>query len=519
MVRPLASSATSLAILYTMTDVLPHDSSKPFDPSRPYSVMQPLEALREIFGHHAFRATQADIIDHVISGRHALVIMPTGMGKSLCYQIPAVIPWPTRSDDQHPLVLVLSPLIALMKDQVDALQSKGIDAAFINSSLTRDQRFGRYQHIGEGRFQLLYVTPERFRKDEFLEVIASRTIRLLVVDEAHCISQWGHDFRPDYTRLADFRKLLGEPTTIALTATATPQVQQDILCQLGLDPTAVRIFHEGIDRPNLELIVHEVFSPDEKLEHIHRVLCDPLVNSGSTIIYFTLIRTLDEFSNRLREDGIGHVIYHGELDRLRRRSIQEDFMEGRAPLVLATNAFGMGIDKADIRMVMHADLPGSLEAYYQEIGRAGRDGLPSRCELLYDQRDLATQMEFIRWSNPDADFYHRVYDMLSGETEQIRAFGVDYLRERLHARDKHDHRLETALSMLDRYDVITGASNLSQLEILTQLPAALTNSDVLAQKLRGSQEKLLSLVEYVRHEGDRKAFLHDYFGLPYEPAP
>lgn len=477
--------------------------------------MQPIDALQQIFGHSAFRATQERIMEQVMSDQHALVIMPTGMGKSVCYQVPAVASWPGKPADDHALVLVLSPLIALMKDQVDALMSKGVDAAFINSSLRRHERLQRYQQVREGHFKLLYVTPERFRKPEFLEVLADRSIRLLVVDEAHCISEWGHDFRPDYTRLAEFRTQLGNPTTIALTATATPKVQQDIVRQLGLTPHDIELFHEGIDRPNLELQVHEVYSPEDKFEHIHRVIGDPLLRTGSAIIYFTLIRTLVEFSDRLREDGVEHVIYHGELDRSTRRSIQESFMDGRAPLVLATNAFGMGIDKPDIRVVMHADLPGSLESYYQEIGRAGRDGKPSRCELLYDQRDLATQMEFMRWSNPDADFYHRVYDMLTAEGEQIRAFGLDYLRERLHARDKHDHRLETALAMLDRHNVIRDAGDLTKLEVLTDLPSQLTDASVLAAKLRAGQEKLLALVEYVRHEGDRQEFLHAYFGLPY----
>ena len=223
--------------------------------------MQPLQVLQEYFRHETFRGQQLDVIEHVLADKHSLVIMPTGMGKSLCYQIPAILS-ATEPDASNNLTLVISPLIALMKDQVDSLRTKNIPATFINSSLTRRVREQRYAEVGRGDYALLYVTPERFRKPDFLEVIAKRNISLLAVDEAHCISEWGHDFRPDYTRLGEIRETLGNPTTIALTATATPEVQRDIVRQLALTEDEVRLFHEGIDRPNLTLDVVDAWDDD-----------------------------------------------------------------------------------------------------------------------------------------------------------------------------------------------------------------------------------------------------------------
>ncbi len=476
--------------------------------------MAPEDILKTYFGHDAFRGPQEEVIRHVMAGGHALVIMPTGMGKSLCYQIPALLP-SDADGDRADITLVLSPLIALMKDQVDALQARGIDAAFINSSLRKQERQSRYDAVAAGRFRLLYVTPERFRKSEFLDVISARNVRLLAVDEAHCISEWGHDFRPDYTRLAQLRKILGSPTTVALTATATPDVQQDIIRQLGLTSDEVRMFHEGIRRPNLELLVEDVWDQEEKerwiLETVDRWLTGS--SEGSGIVYFTLIRTLEEFSERLAARKVDHVCYHGDLERRRRRQIQEDFMSGDCRLVLATNAFGMGVDKEDIRFVIHADLPGSLESYYQEIGRAGRDGRPAECLLLYDQRDLNTQMEFIRWSNPDADFYERVYSHLQNDQEQIRAFGIEWLRERLCHRQRHDRRVETALAMLQRYGVIEDENDLSAVQVQAPLPPALRDESAREAKLLRDRKKLYALVQYVQTEGSRVDFLHRYFGV------
>lgn len=463
--------------------------------------------LRSKYGYDQFRGRQEEIINHVMSGRHAMVITPTGMGKSLCYQLPALVGEP--GDGR--LVVVLSPLIALMQDQVESLQRRGIDATLINSSLRREAREACYGELAAGRYRLVYVTPERFRKIEFRRALGERTVSLLAVDEAHCVSQWGHDFRPDYSRLREIREGIGEPPTIALTATATAECRADICRQLGIDPSQFKLFHEGIDRPNLSLVVTPVWDEDDKLNAIESSLLSPQYQGGSVIVYFSLIKTLERFSDAMMRRGIDHVRYHGDLPREQRTRIQKEFMSSDVDVVLATNAFGMGVDKEDIRIVIHAETPGSVEAYYQEIGRAGRDDRPSLCQWLYDQNDLMIQMQFIEWSNPDAGFYSRLYTLLSERSEECRAYGLEWMNDRLQRISRHDHRLATGLAMLDRHGVIAGPHPPGCFKVLGRLPAQLQDDDFLAEKKRRDQQRLYAMVQFAAETDDRVEFLNRYF--------
>ncbi len=462
------------------------------------------QILKEYFGFDNLRNPQEAIIQRTLQGKHSLVIMPTGSGKSLTYQIPALL-----LDD---LTIVISPLIALMKDQVDVLKKRNIDAEFINSSLSGTERENRYKDVARGKYKMLYVTPERFRKKEFLEILSRRRVSLLAVDEAHCISEWGHDFRPDYTRLKEFRLLMHNPPTIALTATATPDVQRDILKQLDLSSEEVQLFHEGIDRPNLFLEVQNVWGEDEKLAKILEIVHD---HEGNGIIYFVLIKDLKSMSELLRSRKVKHLTYHGDLDTSQRKKVQDVFMNGENNLVLATNAFGMGIDKENIRYVMHAQIPGSLEAYYQEIGRAGRDGKPSVCSLLYDEQDLNIQLEFMKWNNPGAGFYDRLYRLLHSDLMRANAEGLEYLKEQMTYKNRRDFRLETALGMLDRYGVTEGDIESRNLQLTGELPEQLTDEDYLQRKKENEQQKLYKIMMYTKTEDCRKAFIHDYFGIPH----
>ena len=461
-----------------------------------------LGALRERFGHDAFRGRQAEAIDGVLAGRDVLLTMPTGWGKSLAYQLPAIVLEGTT--------LVVSPLIALMKDQVDALESRGLAATFVNSSISSGERKRRLAATARGDVDLLFVTPERFRSPTFLEILPQLPIRRMAVDEAHCISHWGHDFRPDYSRLGHYRALLGDPPVIALTATATPDVADDIIRLLRQrDPLVIRT---GIERPNLFLAARSVHDKDEKLDAIAERI---RAIDGAGIVYAALIKDLEAMHAALRHRGIECLVYHGKLSPEERRDMQERFMASDRDVVLATNAFGMGVDKADIRFVLHAQVPRTLEAWMQEVGRAGRDGKPSFCELLYLEEDVAIQSNFIKWANPSLEYLLGVYETLRSWGERIQTKDVDDLRAELLHKERHDNRVQICLNWLEVLRVTEGSFETHDLALvgdvpLDQLPPFLRTGE----KRQHDLESLLQMVQFAGdHETCRRVHLARHFAI------
>jgi ATP-dependent DNA helicase RecQ len=343
-------------------------------------------ALRNHFGHQAFRPGQEQVVNAVLGGRDVLAVMPTGSGKSLGYQLPAVILPATT--------LVVSPLISLMKDQVDELNRRGIPSAALHSMLSSDSRREVLSRARAGRLRLLYVAPERFASDQFARLLGELTVARFVIDEAHCVSEWGHDFRPDYRRLksaaAACRTIDGyaRPPIAAFTATATPEVRDDVVALLGLESPQVLV--AGFDRPNIHLRVRKV--DDEADKH---ALLPSLVSGRRALVYAATRRSAEAAAGTLKAVGIQAAAYHAGLEDEERTRVQDAFAAGSLHVVCATNAFGMGIDRPDVDAVVHFAIPGSVEAYYQEIGRAGRDGRPAMATLLWDYADVSTRQFLI----------------------------------------------------------------------------------------------------------------------------
>ena len=341
-------------------------------------------SLEKYFNFSEFRPGQREIVETILSGRDTVALMPTGGGKSLCYQLPAVM--------LPGLTVIISPLIALMKDQVDALTVRGIPATFLNSSINAEEVEKRVADIKSGKTKILYIAPERLAAPSFQRLFAQLNISFLAVDEAHCVSQWGHDFRPDYLHIKrHINSLRQRPIVAAFTATATPEVKSDIIERLGLRSPAV--FTRGFDRPNLKFFVQKNIKPKERYLETLRIIKSL---SGSGIVYTLSRKDAENLADFLDKNGLSSTAYHAGLASPRRSKIQDDFMENRFKVIVATVAFGMGVDKADVRYVIHVGMPGSLEGYYQEAGRAGRDGEEAYCILLHSKKDNNTHNFFLR---------------------------------------------------------------------------------------------------------------------------
>jgi ATP-dependent DNA helicase RecQ len=455
--------------------------------------------LKEVFGLEEFRPGQAEIIASLLDGRDTLGIMPTGAGKSLCYQLPALILPGTT--------VVVSPLIALMKDQTSKLDDLGVEAAQMNSTIPAQEQSDNIEHILAERKEIVLTTPERLATAEFRETLRQTPIDLVVVDEAHCVSQWGHDFRPAYLEIKDAIRALGNPPVLAITATATREVIEDVLERLGI-PKA-HIVNTGVYRPNLHLEVCRTVNEPQKRQQLARLLQEI---EGVGIVYAATVRQVDLLHDLLTGLGFNVAKYHGRMPPKQRHDNQEQFMAGRLHAMVATNAFGMGIDKADIRFVIHYTMPGSLEAYYQEAGRAGRDGEPARCTLFYQLEDRRTQLYFLGGRYPRADEIRAVYEAVSRLNEGAETVSVNALKEA--ASGIAATKVRVVLQLLKDLGVVKEHRGSKVSLLRPNLSAGALDELATAFKDRYAADhvKLNRMMEYGQTAGCRWKMLLEYFG-------
>jgi len=462
-----------------------------------------------LFGHSSLRPGQADVIRDIMAGRPVIAVMPTGAGKSLCYQLPAIV-LAERGD----VTLVISPLIALMKDQVDALHARGVPAVALTSAASADEQREIIDGIRAGLYTLIYVAPERFRSPRFLDALRAMTgkLGLVAIDEAHCISEWGHDFRPEYRRLGEVVRQLGAPRIAAFTATATPEVRRDIAHQLGLATPELHV--RGFDRPNLYYTVSRVGGGDDKLAQLTELVRTR--DGGVALVYASTRKNAEKYAAALKVAGMRTRVYHAGLQGVVRERAQDVFMAGELDVIVATNAFGMGVDKSDIRLVVHADIPRSPEAYYQEAGRGGRDGKPTRCVLLFNHSDIKLQEFLIEASYPSAELLRGIWKLLRDEPALGRLGpDDDELEARLRTRlggDVKGAMMGSALRLLERHGMLRRDDE--RLAATRPEPGVYPPLDVesLARRAEVERSKLRTMVEYAYYPRCRRQFVLEYFG-------
>jgi ATP-dependent DNA helicase RecQ len=456
------------------------------------------KALRQVFGFDAFRPGQEEVIRSALAGRNTLAIMPTGAGKSLCYQLPAVL--------LPGMTIVISPLIALMKDQTDKLGDLGLAASQVHSAQTALENSDAIEEIGAERPAFALVTPERFVQQEFLDTLDGVLIDLIVIDEAHCISEWGHDFRPAYLGLGRAIKTLGSPPVLALTATAPAAVIDDIERQLDLGD--LQVVNTGTYRSNLSYDVIAIDHQDGKPQHVLNALREL---DGVGLIYTSSVRHAEEVARFLEAAGLAVAHYHGQMSSRQRHDTQDRFMRGELKAIVATNAFGMGIDKRDIRFVIHYDIPGSIDAYYQESGRCGRDGEPARCLLLFLKADRRTHLFFIGKKYPRFEDVLTVHSALA-ELGDRGAVTVSRLQDACKAISKS--KLTVVLSMMAELGIVSFSDSKEIIVLKPELGETELSEMALAYEARRQtdRDKLDSMVAYAQSALCRWQLIMQAFG-------